>query len=75
MKILQDAGLPCRIMFQVKVDTNGNPIDHCYEGDICHLIAFWMMEEHIPMLRFSPGTINGKPVTAWVGMSVKWTTR
>ena len=74
VKILQDAGVPCRVEFEVFVDENGKYLEHKWIGDTCHPLAEEAIEKYISVLKFKPGRINGKNKKMWVKMNLKWTT-
>ena len=74
VKILQDAGVPCRVEFEVFVSENGKYLDHKWIGDTCHPLAEKAIEKYICILNFNPGKINGTYKEMWVKMSLQWTT-
>ncbi|MEZ4851546.1 MAG: hypothetical protein R3B93_23640 [Bacteroidia bacterium] len=74
IKILQDAGVPCLVSFEVLIDETGTYLEHKWVGDTCHPLAEKAIEKCMPVLKFTPGEIRGIKQKMWVKMSVRWTT-
>ena len=74
IKILQDAGLPCSVSFEVLVDETGKYLEHKWIGDTCHPLAEKAIEKYMPVLNFTPGEIRGIKQKMWTKMNVNWAT-
>ena len=74
MRILQDAGLPCRVEFEILVNEDGNYLKHKWVGNPCHPLAENMIARYMPQLKFEPGLIKGIKQEMWVKMNVNWST-
>jgi hypothetical protein len=73
VKILLDAGVPCRVEVEIAIDSTGNYRGHKYISS-CHPLAKVAIDRYVKLLKFSPKIVNGNPENATIVTYFRWTT-